>query len=461
MLLSWAFGDPLFAQDPGLDETYEASLSCHRNANCSEGRPWSNEIGSVVRWAPDTWQPGNASCTGTFINITSEVLTPYLIVPEHCTAALVGEVWNRYYQFRWQTPGCTNPIDAPDYEYLLGPSRVEARCPTNQGCDYILLSLLPSNVLTTNDLDVHYAGWSRLDVQPQSIVILGHPQGDVKKITIDDDPLVWTGSSWNSTPNSGGIELGSSGSPLFNSEHQYVGHVSTGPQHPPSCTVTTGGYKFFHHWDAISAGSPTLASLLDPAPSTGATSLLPTANYDLTISSETFSNQETDFGAGFFRTSESITATDNTLEDTGRFHIRARDSITITGDFLAEAGSDFLAQIDPWSPSGGSGNLRAGDVSDIIPNSGATLLYSNYPNPFYYQTTFRFSVPEESFVTLAVYDILGRHILTLMNERHDEGSVTIHWVAADSNGNPLPSGVYYYQLRVNDQTETRRTTLIN
>jgi len=69
-------------------------------------------------------------------------------------------------------------------------------------------------------------------------------------------------------------------------------------------------------------------------------------------------------------------------------------------------------------------------------------LEQNYPNPFNPSTTFRYSIPNASEVTIKVYDILGKEIETLVNEEKPAGTYEVTWYAAN-----LPSGVYFYQLK--------------
>jgi len=69
-------------------------------------------------------------------------------------------------------------------------------------------------------------------------------------------------------------------------------------------------------------------------------------------------------------------------------------------------------------------------------------LSQNYPNPFNPSTTIRFSIPEESFVTLKIYDVLGNEIITLINEQKPPG---IYEFEFDAEG--LPSGIYFYNLQ--------------
>jgi|GEM_PF-1520343 len=77
------------------------------------------------------------------------------------------------------------------------------------------------------------------------------------------------------------------------------------------------------------------------------------------------------------------------------------------------------------------------------------ILYQNYPNPFNPSTTISFSIPENSFVKLKVYDILGKEVRTLVNDYKQSGVYNINF-----NGNNLPSGVYFYRIGVGTQNET-------
>jgi hypothetical protein len=111
------------------------------------------------------------------------------------------------------------------------------------------------------------------------------------------------------------------------------------------------------------------------------------------------------------------------------------------------------------------------------------VLFQNYPNPFNPTTTIRFNIPtsplnpspyqgegnRERLVTLKVYDILGSEVATLVNEKIPAGSYEIEFNVLSHSGasRNLPSGVYFYQLRVNpvnggagNYTETKKMLLI-
>jgi len=78
----------------------------------------------------------------------------------------------------------------------------------------------------------------------------------------------------------------------------------------------------------------------------------------------------------------------------------------------------------------------------------------NYPNPFNPTTNFEFRVSSFEFVTLRIYDVLGREVATLVNEMRPAGVYTVRWDAS-----LLPSGVYLYQLRAGEFVQTRKLVL--
>ena len=82
-------------------------------------------------------------------------------------------------------------------------------------------------------------------------------------------------------------------------------------------------------------------------------------------------------------------------------------------------------------------------------------LEQNYPNPFNPGTTITYTLPEESQVSLWVYDITGRIVATVVQEQQQPGTHQLIW-----NANNHPSGNYFYQLRAGSFNETRRMTLL-
>ena len=79
------------------------------------------------------------------------------------------------------------------------------------------------------------------------------------------------------------------------------------------------------------------------------------------------------------------------------------------------------------------------------------ILYQNYPNPFNPTTVIAYSLPAPAAVTLKVYDLLGREIKTLVNERQNAGQ---HSMTFD--GSNYPSGVYFYRLQAGTYSQTKK-----
>jgi hypothetical protein len=79
----------------------------------------------------------------------------------------------------------------------------------------------------------------------------------------------------------------------------------------------------------------------------------------------------------------------------------------------------------------------------------------NFPNPFNPSTKITFILPEAGIVKLTIHNIIGEVISTLVNKRMEEG---IHSVVFDASS--LPSGIYIYQIEVNDFVSTKKMILI-
>lgn len=99
-------------------------------------------------------------------------------------------------------------------------------------------------------------------------------------------------------------------------------------------------------------------------------------------------------------------------------------------------------------------NVAVGvDQEDNLPVQFA--LGQNYPNPFNPTTTINFSIPEKSFTTLKIYDILGNEVATLLSEEKPAGSYEVQF-----NSAKLSSGVYLYKLQSNNFVQTKKMMLL-
>ncbi|MCP9290725.1 redoxin family protein [Gracilimonas sediminicola] len=107
------------------------------------------------------------------------------------------------------------------------------------------------------------------------------------------------------------------------------------------------------------------------------------------------------------------------------------------------------------------------ELSKTITSAGPTdqsperiSLAQNYPNPFNPVTTISYALDKPAQVSLKIYNMLGAEVATLVNERQSAGQKTVSWNALSSSGSAVPSGMYIYQLRTEDQVLTKKMTLI-
>lgn len=91
---------------------------------------------------------------------------------------------------------------------------------------------------------------------------------------------------------------------------------------------------------------------------------------------------------------------------------------------------------------------------------GQFHLYQNFPNPFNPSTTIRFNVPSVSPVKLKISNVTGELIKTIIVEVQTAGEHEIVWDGKSDNGVRQPSGIYFYQLITNSNTESRKMILL-
>ncbi|MFA4906718.1 MAG: FlgD immunoglobulin-like domain containing protein [archaeon] len=98
-------------------------------------------------------------------------------------------------------------------------------------------------------------------------------------------------------------------------------------------------------------------------------------------------------------------------------------------------------------------------IKQILP--GKFALSNNYPNPFNPRTTIAFDLPEDSHVTLTIYDIMGREIVRLLDENQPAGFRHIVWDGKDKSGQTVSSGIYLYTLKTSAGfSETKKMALM-
>ena len=118
-------------------------------------------------------------------------------------------------------------------------------------------------------------------------------------------------------------------------------------------------------------------------------------------------------------------------------------SITFTHNAPGSPGTVSVSGSGASAPRGkATAKVLASEIPDEIE------LRQNYPNPFNPSTVIEYAVPEESFVTLTVFNIIGQEVATLVSEAVPSGYHSSPWTATSAGGVALPSGMYLYRLNV-------------
>jgi M6 family metalloprotease-like protein len=159
-----------------------------------------------------------------------------------------------------------------------------------------------------------------------------------------------------------------------------------------------------------------------------------------------------------FKTFTSCIAFDNNGNLVG-----IKSNTAVSGNLIRiDANSDVgsLLSFNNYSSIEGLAAANSGLNSGVSGNSGVTVsnkfdLEQNYPNPFNPVTTINYVIPKDGIVKLAVYDILGREIATLVNETQNAGKYSIHF-----NASHLSSGIYFYSLKTNNYSLTKKMAVL-
>ncbi|MEM9918890.1 MAG: carboxypeptidase regulatory-like domain-containing protein [Bacteroidota bacterium] len=245
------------------------SASCHVNVNCSQGDSWQDHKRAVVRILR-IFDEGIGYCSGTLINNVRQDGTPYLLSAYHCFAGFTPQLDLWRFDFNYEGTGCDNPASEPSFASILGCEYVSGR----EESDFLLLKLLRGVPSIVNP---YFMGWNRDSVAlSQKTTGIHHPQGDIKKISVDDQPtqiyqqsIIWN-NNVTTPPNhhflvnfdDGSFENGSSGSAMIDHNGLIVGQLHGGVA---NCVQRRAFYgRFSKSWNAGGNPDERLREWLDP-----------------------------------------------------------------------------------------------------------------------------------------------------------------------------------------------------
>ena len=87
-------------------------------------------------------------------------------------------------------------------------------------------------------------------------------------------------------------------------------------------------------------------------------------------------------------------------------------------------------------------------------------LHQNYPNPFNPTTSISYDLPKNEFVSINVFDLMGRKVKTLVNKEQIAGFRTVKWDATNNTGHPVSAGMYIYTIQAGGFRQTRKMVLL-
>ena len=109
---------------------------------------------------------------------------------------------------------------------------------------------------------------------------------------------------------------------------------------------------------------------------------------------------------------------------------------------------------------GTSGNQFASQTEGVTVPFATLALQQNAPNPFQSTTSIGLSLAERGEMHLAVYDVSGRHVATVVSGVRDAGEHHFEWNGLNDAGQRVGAGVYFYRLEAGKQTLTRKLVLM-
>ena len=260
-----------FIYDIVANEKYPSNnLLCHNDINSPEGDNWRNEKNAVAFMVM-----GGHICTGSLLNTTANDNRPVFLTADHCFASS-ADVNQWVFYWNYEAPSADLVAKVASNKSTSGANLLAKR----EATGFMLLDLL-ENPAMNPQIQTYYLGWERTTTGSENGVVIHHPKGAQKKISIIEKSIVnnpsnicWGGanclqgnspanSHWRGTFTNGTGEKGSAGSPLLNQNRRVIGQMHGGAIIcPPNASFFFG--RLDVSWDGVSSDER-LKDWLDPA----------------------------------------------------------------------------------------------------------------------------------------------------------------------------------------------------
>lgn len=263
---------------------------CNTDVYCPDALQYVKEKQAVV----DLIIAGHRLCTGALINNARQDKTPYIITAGHCITS-ASDAQQTLICFNYESPYCGNGKSSLNGygDQTLNGTILKAR---SDSLDFALVEL---ETIPPPEFRPFYAGWNKSGSIPASTFSIHHPEGDVKKVSIDQNSPSISSFDSNCIPNAfwligrwetGTTEEGSSGGPLFNDKKLIIGSL-TGGSSLCGNPINDLFSMFNKGWNHYASADHQLKAWLDPD-NTGISELGPLDPYDSSVSCALFSNAE-------------------------------------------------------------------------------------------------------------------------------------------------------------------------
>ena len=264
----------------------KSSGACNNNIECfNDWRIESNAVARVILTG------GTFTCSGSLINNTSSTFHPYFLTAFHCIDIAGGDLYSQYFDDgtlqQFEIDDVSDMTFQFDYKYTTcGGSTIASYQTFNHATfrsawytsDFALVELNYSDDLKATP-GITLLGWDKTGNTPTEGIGIHHPDGDVMKISFDDDNLsetsYWSDSGsnyWRVIWDDGVTEPGSSGSPLLDQNNRIIGQLTGGPSGCESEDLRDWYGCFYRSWTGGGTNTTRLSNWLDPG-STGVNTL--------------------------------------------------------------------------------------------------------------------------------------------------------------------------------------------